>query len=61
MKTFNAIQMIILLMASPSLLSLCYNATFPGARAVFYVCAIGTIALAIWNIVLVRMGIEDDK
>jgi len=59
MKTFNAIQMTILLMASPTLLSMCANATFFGASALFWAGLAGTLALAAWTTILVRLGIDD--
>ncbi len=58
MKTFNAIQIIILLMAAPSLLSLCSAATFAGASALFWVGIIGTIGVAGLAIFLVRSGMD---
>lgn len=58
MKTFNALQMVILLMGSPTLLSWLSSATFTGATALFWVGIIGTAALAIWNTILIRVGID---
>lgn len=58
MKTFNAIQIVVLLMASPTLLSLCYKATFIGAGALFWVGIIGTIALFLLAAYLVRVGMD---
>lgn len=56
MKTFNAIQIVILLMLAPILLQLCFGAAFAGAKVVFWVGSLGTAALAIYTIACVRSG-----
>lgn len=53
MKVFNAIQMVILLMASPTILTLLWNASFSGARALFWTVGVGTLALAIWIMICI--------
>lgn len=58
MRTFNAIQMVILLMAAPTLLHLCSKASFAGAGALFWVGIIGTVGLAILTTFLIRFGMD---
>ena len=59
MKLFNAIQIVVLLMISPTLLTMARTATFSGAGALFWGALIGVIALAITSIVLVYSGMEN--
>lgn len=56
MKTFNAIQIVVLLMLGPSLLQLCKTSTFTGAPAVFWGGLIGFLALAVLATALIRIG-----
>lgn len=58
MKTFNAIQIVVLLMAMPTLLSLLRAATFAGAGALFWVVLLGTIGLSLLAAYLVRAGMD---
>lgn len=58
MPIFNAIQMVMLLMASPILLSLAAKATFVGAGAVFWVGLVGTIILALLVMGMVASAIS---
>ena len=58
MKIFNSIQIVILLMLAPTLLSWCHNATFAGAQAMFWTGLIGTAALAIVTMALVHEGMD---
>lgn len=57
MKAFNAIQIVLLLLASPTLLSLCWKATFVGSLALFWIGAVGALILTIWVIALVHEGL----
>ena len=56
MRTFNSIQIIVILMAMPTLLNLCKSASFAGAGALFWVGLLGTGALGILATFLVRNG-----
>lgn len=58
MKTFNAIQIVIILMAMPTLLSLLRAATFVGAGPLFWVAMLGTIGLSLLTAYLVRAGMD---
>lgn len=58
MKLFNSIQIVVLLMLAPTLLSLCYKAAFIGAGAVFWVGLLGTVGLFFLATYLVRAGME---
>ena len=58
MYIFNSIQIVILLMASPSLLSWVSAATFTGATALFWVGIIGTIILALFVITTIAAFID---
>jgi len=59
MKTFNAIQIVIILMAAPSLLNLLDKAEFSGASALYWVGVIGAVGLSILATVLIRMGMDE--
>jgi hypothetical protein len=58
MKLFNSIQIVSLLVASPTLLSLGRNATFPGATGVFYLGCLVSAVLFIWTTAMVYTSIE---
>jgi len=59
MRTFNCIQMLSLLVAAPTLLSLCHGASFVGAGALFYAGCAGFAALFIWATILMRTALGD--
>jgi hypothetical protein len=60
MKTFNAIQMVVLLALAPTLLTLVHTAGFVGAGAVFWTGLVGSVGLFIWTTFLVRAGMESE-
>lgn len=58
MKVFNTLQMVVLLMASPTLLGLLYKATFVGAGPLFSVGVCGAVMLTGWVSYLVHEGLD---
>lgn len=60
MKIFNAIQMLALLILSPTLLSLCHSGEFPGAGVLFWGGLIVSLILFVWVIILICMGLDKE-
>ncbi len=58
MRAFNAIQIVALLMASPTLLAMCKASTFAGASALFWLGLIVTVALFVWTVILVLTSLD---
>lgn len=58
MKFFNAIQIVVLLMLAPTLLTLARAATFAGAGALFWGGLAGTLALAVFAMVCIYEGLD---
>jgi hypothetical protein len=61
MKTFNAIQLVILFAGCPFLLSWLYTEPFPFAFPAFIITAIGYVVLAIWFVVMAVYWFEEES